>query len=163
MQLSYQLNYTPRVLRLAAITFFKQLIGIRFPILVIALSGFISWQFFIGNRGWLIGTAIGAIAVVISIMLSLFIAHLKLASSNAKKLENAVCILELKNYEISFKSPLGNAELPWPNIISMRRYEKFIFLKFNDGNYTSIPTTCIDEAGIKFIKSSITKHGRSIA
>ncbi|MFV9657330.1 YcxB family protein [Pseudomonas sp. NY15366] len=163
MQQSYQLNYTPRILRLAALTFFKQIIGIRFPILVIILSGFVSWQFSIGNRGWLIGTAIGAIAVVVCIMLSLFVAHLKHASSNAKKLENAVCILELKDDGISFKSPLGNAEFPWSNITSMRRYDKFLFLKFSGGNYTSIPSTCIDEVGIEFIKSSITNHGGSIA
>jgi hypothetical protein len=163
MHQSYKLEYTPEILRLAAMAFFKQLIGIKLPILVIVISSYITWQFSIGNRGWLIGTAIGAMVVIICVMLSLFIAHLKHASSNAKKLENAECILELSDSGISFKSPLGTAELPWPNIISFKLYEKFIFLKFFGGNYTSIPAASIDEAGIEFIKSSIIKHGGSIA
>lgn len=162
MQHQYQLHYTPKILRAAAVTFFKQLIGPAFPLLLIALASYAIWQLSIGNKSWLIGATAGAILVVVSIMLSLFIGHLKHASKTAAELAKSPTTLTVTETEICFKSALGTAEIPWSNVAALYHNKDFLLLKFKRGSYTSIPTSFLDDEGVSFIKSTVMKNGGKV-
>jgi uncharacterized membrane protein len=162
MQHQYQLHYTPKILRAAAVTFFKQLIGPTFPLLLIALASYVLWQFTIGNRSWLVGATAGAILVVVSIMLSLFIGHLKHASKTAAELDKSPTTLTISEVDICFKSSLGTAEIPWSNVKALHHEKEFLLLQFKRGSYTSIPTSSLDDTGVSFIKSTVMNNGGKV-
>jgi len=162
MQHHHQLHYTPEILRAAAVTFFKQLIGPTFPLLLIALASYSFWQFTTGNRSWLIGATAGAIFVVVCIMLSLFIGHLKHASKTAAELAKSPTTLTITESDICFKSALGTAEIPWSNVSALHHKKDFLLLTFKRGSYTSIPTSSLDDSSVSFIKNTVMQHGGKV-
>jgi hypothetical protein len=163
MQRQYSITYTEALLKTAVYRYFQVILGLWFPLLLVAVGAIVIYLAWMGERSWKVG-AIGALVFVITVIIgTLFVDCLRRAKASAVELAQAKVELGIGNEGLSFQSPLGTAQIPWRKIKGFHDFGRIILLQFRQGGYSSIPVASLDPEGIEAIKTNIRQAGGRIA
>jgi len=155
MNRQYSLAYSPRLLRKGVWLYFGQVVGVWFPMVLAALAAFVAWHVVNGERSWFVG-AIGAfVALVVLLIVTLVVVHLRNANANARTLDGSPVILTVAEEGLGFSSKLGTATVPWHRIESIRQYQELYLVRFRGGNYSSLPAEHLDAEAVHEIKARV--------
>ena len=162
MSLHYSLVYTPQILRGAVFAYFRKIVGLWFPILLVMLACFVAYQLNDGDRSWLVGALAALVLLVTAIVGALLISHLRHANARARELASEGVSLLLSEYGLQFQSTLGSAELPWNRIASIVRVRDFLLVEFKGGGYSSIPLASVDAQGVEYLHRMVLNIGGKV-
>lgn len=162
MSLHYSLVYTPQILRGAVFAYFRKIVGLWFPILLVMLACFVAYQFNNGDRSWLVGALAAFVLLVTAIVGALFTSHLRHANARARELASEGVSLLLSEQSLQFQSALGSVELPWSRIASIIRAQDFLLIEFKGGGYSSIPLASVDARGVEYLHNMVLNNGGKV-
>lgn len=159
----YTLNYSPQLLRSAAIAFVWRFVDVWFLVLLASLGLFAAYRVSVGDHSWRVGAAGVAFLVVTIILIVLFAGNIRLARATARELSEGPVKFTISEQGLGFQSILGDAHMPWANISAAYEEKQFILIFFKRGGYTSVPLADLDSEAFAYIKKQVISGGGKVS
>jgi hypothetical protein len=163
MERTYQLTYSRELLRRAALSYYKKVVGIVFPIILGGFAVSLIYEYAIGEKSWILAISAAFVAAAALLVVAIGAIHVQRAHSSADKLQGSTVTLTVREDAVEFQSKLGSASIPWSQTSALYSLPEFILLQFAEGGYTSVPREAIDSEGIQMIQDAVLRHGGKVA
>ena len=163
MQQSTTLRYTDALVRTAVFAFWRRTVGLGFPVVVALLAAYLAFQFWNGDRGWIVGA--GAALCVLGLVMAgmVYLVHLRASMAKFRALGDTSSTLIIDQAGITMSSTLGSSVVPWSGIAEVWQFPAFWLLLFSKSQFVTLPLEHLPEAMRTTILERVAAAGGKVS
>lgn len=133
------LTYTRSALRKATLAFWRRTVGLTFPVVLLALMGWVVYSAANGDRSWELGALATALIVGCTVLLALYVVHYRSGLQKLRAMGEPVAEFRAEDEYFTVTSGMGTSSLKWASIQEVWRFDGFWLVLFSKAQFMTIP------------------------
>lgn len=120
-----------------------------------ALSGYLCWLVWNGNRSWWVGFVAAVVVLVPGGVLAAYAAHWRGTVARIRRMQVPMSRFTLNDMELSVASELGTATIPWSLIVEVWEFPELWLLLLSKSYFVTLPTDGVPASALAFIRAKV--------
>lgn len=163
MDRTFQVTYTPELIRSATSHFWRESGGFRdlsFSSLITA--AFVAYVLISGDRSTWVGLMTGMGFAGTTLPVLRYYVYRSSSAEKLRKMGSPEATIRLTDESVGVQSGMGSAEIPWRTVEQVWAFSDVWLVFVGKNNYFTLPTAPMDDEARAFIRQMVTQHGGKV-
>lgn len=157
-----KLEFSKPLIKSAIRSYWWRQVGPLFLLVTVFMAGYLIYLVLQGDRSWLVGLAGAVVCMAVTIMLALYVVHLKRCLSKLGMMDKPEATLQLEENRFRVSSSAGSSEIDWSLIVQVWCFDEVWLLFFSAGEFMTLPTKHIGPESKVYILSKFSEVGAKV-
>ena len=158
----FRVDYDEVILREAVKCYWRRLVGIAFPTVLVAMAILLGVLLLQGERGWLVGLLAAVVLLGTGMMSALYVLTYRRLEQKARAIRESGAHWTFSMDQLVVQSALGVTTLPWASIQELWRFDRVWLLMFSGGAFSTLPLATVSSDAQSFLLDRIQSAGGRI-
>jgi hypothetical protein len=133
----------------------REWLGLKLCLAALALTAYLGWLIYTGNRSWWVGLLAATLILIPSIVLASYAVHWHNTVGRIRRMQVPMARFTVDETQIAVASELGSATFPWSLIVEVWEFPELWLLLLSKNYFVTLPTDGVPASALEFIRAKV--------